>query len=390
MKNTKGFGLMEIIIIIVVTAIISSISTGVIIMNSDSEEMIINNDFYEDNNLKEFIDVYKTIKDKYYNQIDYDKMLKSAEEAMVNYLGDKYTVYLDDDKYKEIKDELTGTIDGIGVILIENTIISVIDNSPAKRNGIKENDQIISINGSDTKNKTSSEIMSMMSKNDKNSINLIIKRSGKEISFDIKTEKLDYPTSFYRIISDNIGYIYIKNFPEDLEKKVKDLLNEIEKHNIKGLIIDVRDNAGGYLNAAEGVSNIFLEKGKVIYCLQTSGSSITYRDTTDESRSYPIVVLVNSQTASAAEILAAALKESYGATLIGTKTYGKGKVQQVKDLSDGSSVKYTTAKWLTPSLKCIDNIGIVPDIITSYQISQSDNYYDSQMAKAVETLKNNF
>ena len=155
-------------------------------------------------------------------------------------------------------------------------------------------------------------------------------------------------------------------------------LKELEKHSITGLIIDVRDNAGGYLSAAEETASLFLEKGKVIYSLESNNSKYTYYDETSQKTNYPIVVLTNGNSASASEILAAALRESYGAIIVGTKTYGKGKVQQVVD-----SFKFTSAKWLTPNGICIDGVGIIPNYIVDYMDAGS---YDAQVQKAIDLL----
>ena len=164
---------------------------------------------------------------------------------------------------------------------------------------------------------------------------------------------------------------------------MSDALKELETKNITSLIVDVRNNAGGYLTSAEEVSSLFLKSGKVIYSLEANGSKMSYADKTEEHRTYPIVVLINGGSASAAEILAAALKDSYGAILVGTKSYGKGKVQQVMSLNNGDSVKYTSAKWLTPSNICIDGTGIMPDYVVEYD---SESGHDYQLEKAKELL----
>ena len=195
---------------------------------------------------------------------------------------------------------------------------------------------------------------------------------------------MEFPITKYEVLSDtSIGYIYIKNFSKNLSSQVDKALSYLEFNNINSLIIDVRDNAGGYLSSAEEVASFFIENGKVIYSLESNNKKYTYKDTTKESRKYKIAVLINGGSASASEILAAALKDSYGAILVGTKSYGKGKVQQVVPLESGGSVKYTSAKWLTPSGKCIDGTGLNPD----YHVVYSEEIpYDSQINKAIELL----
>ena len=168
-------------------------------------------------------------------------------------------------------------------------------------------------------------------------------------------------------------------------------VTKLENNNINGLIIDLRNNGGGYLSAANETASIFLKKGLTIYSLTTNYNTTTIKDETDEYKEYRLVVLVNKQTASAAEILAAALKQSYGATLVGTQTYGKGKVQQISSLKSGETVKYTTAKWLTPSGVCIDGVGLNVDYNLDLVYNYNENneiigYEDTQLNKAIELL----
>jgi len=386
MKKTKGFGLFGIIIIMIITSIVSSIATGVIMLNNSSN--IVDNgalNLTNDKELQEFIEVYETLISKYYDEIDKEGMLNAAEEGMLDFLGDKYTTYLEDSEYSEIIDELSGKYNGIGVTIEGNRIINITSNSPAEKSGLEVNDLIVNVNGVDVTLKNSDEIGKLIKDDNKNDIvSLVVNRNGVELTFDVKKEELTNPTIEYRKLDNtNIGYIFIKNFSENLDKQVKEALINLEKDGINSLIIDLRDNVGGYLSSAETTSSLFLESGKVIYSLETNGNTYTYKDETKEKRNYEIVVLINNNSASAAEILAAALKESYGAILVGTKSYGKGKVQQVVSLNSGDSVKYTSAKWLTPKGECIDGIGINPDYNVSYSPT---TLYDTQIDKAIELL----
>lgn len=381
MKKTKGFGLFEIIIIIVITALVSSITTGVIVLNSSVE---IDNEtaknIIEDEELMDFINVYETVVSKYYDEIDKEGMLKAAEEGMLNFLGDKYTTYLDDTEYSSIISELASTYNGIGITINNNQIVDITKDSPAEKAGLEVNDLILKING-DVVQEMSSEEIGQIIKNSDSQIQLEIIRNGLELVYSVEKTELINVSVNYEVISDSsIGYLRISKFSENLAEQVNLALEDLEKEGIKSLIIDVRDNVGGYLSAAEKTASLFLSYGKVIYSLQTSSNTVVYKDTTKEKREYPIIVLINNGSASAAEILASALKESYGATLVGATTYGKGKVQQII----GDSAKYTFAKWLTPNGTCIDGIGISPDYTVSNYSSTS---VDNQLNKAIELLK---
>lgn len=383
LKKTKGFGLIETIVIIIITSLVSSVATGVIMLNSSStidKENVKN--IADDEELMNFINVYETIKNRYYDEIDTKGMLEAAEEGMLDFLGDKYTTFLEDSEYNNIIDELASTYSGIGISIDDNKrVVSVTSNSPAEKVGIETQDMIIKINDEDVTAKTAEEVKEII-KNSSKKINLTINRNEVELIFDVeKTDLVNVTISSKIVENTQIGYLKIEKFSENLDKQVKSALESLENNGINSLIIDVRDNVGGYLSVAEDTASLFLSQGKIIYSLETSENKTVYKDKTREKRNYEIVVLINNKSASASEILASALKESYGATLVGNKTYGKGKVQQIV----GSSAKYTFAKWLTPNGNCIDGIGITPD----YDISNtSGNFIDYQLNKAIELLNN--
>ncbi len=381
MKQAKGFSLWGVIVIMIITSVVSGITTGVIMLNSNAVNS--KNETLNDEALQEFIGVYQMLLSKYYDNIDKEGMLNAAEEGMLNFLGDKYTTYLDNDEYKGIIDDLSGIYNGIGVTILGNVIQKVTDNSPASKAGLWAGDVIVKINGISVEGMASSQIGSLIKDDKTKEVTLEIERNGENKTFNLEKEDLVNPAIDYNIVEGtNIGYLAIEKFSENLGSQVKEALNYLENNGITSLIIDVRDDSGGYLTAAEDVASFFLEKGKTIYSLQSSSSMMTYSDKTDEKRTYPIIVLINGNSASASEILAAALKESYNATLLGNKSYGKGKVQQIAKLSNGSSVKYTSAKWLTPNGTCIDGIGIMPD----YEVNITDESIDEQLNEAVKIL----
>ena len=394
MRKTNGFNLITVLLIMICTAIITSLATGVIMMNAAPKYNT--NIIKDDSELNDFINVYKTILNKYYDSnIDKSGMLNAAEEAMLNFLGDKYTTHLNDKEYKDIIDELSGTYDGIGIMIDGNTIVNVIDNSPAMKSGLIKNDIITKINDTEINLRFNSDIeesqkklligeqvKTLIKNNTDNNIKIEIKRGESIFNFNVTKENLINPTIVYKKIdTTNIGYIYIKNFSSNLKVQLSKALDELERDNIGSLIIDLRDNVGGYLSSLEDVASMFIENGKIIYSLETSNNKYVYKDKTKEKRDYPIVVIINGNTASASEILAAALKESYNATIVGTKSYGKGKVQQVVPLTNGDSLKYTSAKWLTPNGDCIDGVGITPDYIVD-----ASNITDTQLEKAISLL----
>jgi len=385
MKRVSGFGLGSVILIMIITAIVSGIATGVIMMNNPvTNEIVDNNSFANDAELMEFIDIYKTLLSKYYDEIDKEGMLNAAEKGMLDFLGDKYTTYLKDSEYGDIFEELQEKYYGIGITIEGNKIVSVTSDSPAETAGLLINDVIIKVNNIDVTNASSTAIKNLITK-EKETVMLTIDRNGLELNFNIEIKELTNTTVSYEILENtSIGYIKIGIFSENLENQIKNALVDMEGKGINGLVIDVRDNVGGYLASAENTAKMFLAKGKTIYSLETNSGTYQYKDNTSEQRKYKIAVLINGTSASASEILAAALKESYGAILVGEKTYGKGKVQQMVSLNSGDSLKYTSAKWLTPNGVCIDGIGIAPDYHVSYN---KLSVYDTQIEKAISLIK---
>lgn len=393
-KNYKGFNLAWVIGIVIVTSIISAITTGVIVYNNNKLSYDISyGDLSNDKDLNEFLTVYASILSDYYEDIDKGALLDKAIAGMMDYLGDDYTTYLDDESTSELFDSLSGQYTGIGVSInnSDKTIVEVFDDTPAERAGIKPGDIIVGFNDTDARPLSADEVVSLI-KNTTGEFKLQLQRGDNIVEVTLKNELLITPNiDYYMIDNTKTGYLYMETFSNTLATQVKDALAELESEGMTSLIIDLRNNTGGYLTAATDVASIFLEKGKRIYSLEYQDEVTNYNDKTREHKEYEIVVIINENTASASEILAAALKESYGATIVGATSFGKGKVQQTMQLDDGSMVKYTSAYWLTPSGTCIDNTGIVPDYQVMNQVltDESGNTtgtVDSQLDKAIEVL----
>jgi len=392
-KNYKGFNLPWLLITIVITSIISGLTTGVIVYNHKTETETIYADLTTDDELKQFLQVYNNITTEYYEDVNKKEMLEKAIATMVNYIGDDYTTYMDNQTTESLVTSLSGEYVGIGIAINnENAIIKVYDGTPAEKAGIKEGDVITGINDTDITQMTSTETVSLI-KEQKDYYILKVLREEEELTFKIKNENIIYPNITYNIIEDTtIGYIYISTFSYTLDTQIQKALTELEKEGMTSLIIDVRGNSGGYLESASKVANIFLEKGQKIYSLEYKNDITDFYDDTTSHKDYNVVVLINGSSASASEILAAALKESYGATLVGQTTFGKGKVQQTMNLEDGSMIKYTSAYWLTPSGKCLDETGLEPDYQITNELVTDDEeniveIIDSQLNKAIELLK---
>ena len=392
-NGIQGFKLYEVIIITIITGILCSIATGFIFYKKYETSAIASYENLSNNkNVNEFLQVYASIIKEYYQDVNEEELVDSAINAMFSYLGDNYSEHLSKDETSSLLEQLAGEYPGIGVEIYQDKIIyNVFDDSPAKEAGLQKGDKIIKVNNEDVSEKDNSYVATKI-KNENDKVEITILRNNEEKKVTVKKDKLYIPSVTSKVIEEEnkkIGYIDITTFSNTTSKQVKKALLSLENDNIDSLVIDVRNNAGGYLISAKEIASMFLEKEKIIYSLQEKDKTQTYKDTTSEKRDYPVVVLINEYSASASEILTSALKESYNATLVGKKSYGKGKVQQTLNLEDGSMAKYTTAKWLTPNGKCIDGVGITPDYEIDLDVDENNQtIVDTQLNKAIEILKN--
>jgi len=390
MNGRFNLDILDLLILIVVTAIVSCLLTGLILNKQYKKSgALLDDSLSTDSHLQNFISTYEEIVSNYYEEVDREGMIDAATKGMLSYLEDNYSIFLKDNDAESLSETLDGTYQGLGIVEVSNIVFSVYKDSPAEKAGIKANDEIIRVNGNEVNSKNFNQISVYL--NSKESNEIVVKRGNKELTFNIEFDTVVIPAASSTIIkskdaSRNIGYIKLNTFSRLSFEEFEEELMKLEKDSsISSLIIDLRSNSGGYVTSAANIASLFLEKDKVIYSLESQEDLKVVKDETKESRSYEIVILVNSQTASAAEILTAALHDSYGAKIVGEKTYGKGKVQNVKSY-DNKIVKYTAAKWIRPNGDCVDSVGIEPD----YEVSidyKNGTFYDKQYDKALELLR---
>lgn len=381
-KNVN-FSLLEVIIIILVTGIVVSIAIGLIVYNNYDKISKNKSERYS-SEVKEFVDSYNHIIDSYIDEVDKSKLIDAAISGMYTFLNDEYSIYMNSDATESLNEQLDGTYDGIGIEMTMNKdgviyITQVFKDTPAEEAGLMPNDILVALDGEKLEGKTSSDLANAIKKGTKSTFKLTYKRGDTEKTVTV-SKKHVYIDSVKSKTYDNVGYINITTFSATTKEQVVKVLDSFDK-NIDSVVIDLRDNTGGYLNAAYDVSELFLKKGKVVYQLKNRENKITkYTAKIGEYRGFnKITVIINSSTASASEILALALKESAGAKIVGVKSYGKGTVQETSKLKSGSMVKYTTAYWLSPNGNSINKIGITPDYI------EEEN--ENQLQKALEIAK---
>lgn len=361
------------------------------IFNNGRSYMALSND------LSKFVDTYYAIKDNYYGELDNEKLVDSAIKGMISAVGDEYTSYSDTNDADNFKQTVSGIYEGIGCTVgvnLDNKIVVVdmFKDSPAEKAGLKVGDIIIKIDGEDFVGKSSTDMSNYVKFSKNSKVVLTIIRDEETMELDVERKKIEIPYVSGEVITKDdmkIGYIDISLFSSTIYDQFKRELEELEKENISGLVIDVRGNSGGYLSGVTDILNLFLKKGDVIYQLESGNKKQIKKDTTKEKRDYPVAVLVNGGSASASEILASAIKESYNGFVVGTKTYGKGTVQQTTTLPDGSMVKYTVQKWLTPNGNWVNEVGVEPTDTVELDISYAENPIienDNQLQKALELV----
>ncbi len=388
-KRHYTFNLVEVVIIVMLTIIIVGISSGMLVFHN--YEKLNDSNIVKDTELQEFEQTYNRILKDYVNKVEKKELITSAMEGMFNYLDDPNSSYLDEEQSDELNQKLNGTYDGVGVE-ITNTekgieINRVFNGTPAKKAGLKKGDIITKVNNTDLKDKSSTYVSNYIRYQINNKFTMEVSRDGISKKYFMKKEKIDYPV-IYTENYDNVGYIYLTAFSQTSPKQFKEALKEMDAKKVNKLIIDLRYNTGGYLETAYKISDLFLPKGKIIYQLKTKNKITKYKALNKDSKNYDIVILINGKSASASEILTLALKNNMkNVTVVGEKSYGKGTVQQAKNLKDGAMVKYTTAKWLSPKGESINGTGIVPDYTIIYDEKTSNNEVDNQLQKALDVLK---
>ena len=388
MKGKNKFNIVEAISFMVVTFALGMIVGGIIMYGKGSYKGSVSS------SLDDFIATYNDILENYYQPVDADELLSAGIYGMVNYLGDPYSVYMDEDETREFNLVLDGTYSGIGAEIQyqdeteEIKVINVYPNTPAEKAGIKEEDIIVKVNGAEVKGKNATEVSQIVRGSEGTDVILTIRRDKEEKEVTITRGSVDIPSVTSEIIEKNnkkIGYIYVTIFAENTDAQFKSEVEKLEKENIDSLIIDLRQNSGGHLKTVTNMISMFIKKDEIIYKLKTKDNVEDFKDETEEHRTYPIAVIIDNGSASASEVFTAALKEKYGATVIGETSYGKGKVQKAYNLSNGGMIKYTYQEWLTPEGNYIDQEGIKPNIEVKYSLGDKDKY-DSQVLKAIDEM----
>lgn len=342
------------------------------------------------------------LEEKYIGEINESALIEGAIKGYVEGLNDPYTEYLTKEEMDDFMEETNAEYVGIGVYVSNdkstNTIlvVGVMKNSPALEAGIQAGDIIEKIDGVEYEGSKLNDATKVLKGKEGTTVNVTVIRDSKEVEMTVTRKKISVEHVASKMLDNKIAYIQLDSFDSGVSSAFKEQITSLKNDGAKGIIIDLRSNGGGIVDEATAIAQLFIEKNKPILITKNKSEKedITKSKEDPIIKNIPVAILVNEGTASASEILAGALKEQYGATIIGKTTYGKGVIQTLYNLSDGSGLKITTEEYFTPNHNKINKIGIKPDIeidltkdVNGYYETGEDK--DAQLLKAIETLKNN-
>lgn len=405
MEEQKRFKTYKIIMLVVLVAFVTFLLTSIgmyqyftndgfgksLIAKSDANEELVNT-----------LDQYRRIIDKYYlGDIDEEQLKEGAISGYIDGLGDEYTEYISKEDMADYMADTTGNFVGVGVYMVQDTeanrimVLSPIKGGPAEKAGLQPGDYITAVDGVEYSGEQMTEASNKIKGEEGTTVKLEVLRGEETLNFELTRENIRTNPVEGEVLEGNIGYITFSSFDEGTAEEFKAKFEELQGQGITSLIIDLRNNGGGIVDEALGIANYILDKDSVILYEVDKNNNETEEKTTDDPViNMPIVLLTNENTASSSEILAGALKDHGKATIVGTKTYGKGVIQQLLTLPDGSGLKITSEKYLTPNRTEINKIGIepdeeveLPDTVTN--ILDVDRNEDTQLQKAIEVLNRN-
>lgn len=376
---------------VIITAIISSVLTisGLcILLRLDSKSLL---------NLGRFVGAMNFIESHYVQEVEKDKLIDGAINGMVHSLGDPHSIYLEPKLYSQLKADTSGSFGGIGVYMgfKENGVfvLSVIPDSPGEKVGLMAGDSIIAVNSQPVSEIEPSEVALKIRGEVGSDVELLIRREGEEDkTYTIQREVIKVQTVSSKMIDDRLGYIRISNFSENTGAEFKTAVSNLEKQNMKGFILDLRQNPGGVITSCVEIAKEIVPAGTIVSVVQRDGQKEVFTSDLPQAK-YPIVVLLDHNSASASELLSGALQDTKAALIVGEKSYGKGSVQTVIPMFQNDGLKLTIAKYYTPSGRSIDGTGIEPDVevklekpIMIPREPDTNSAEDLQLQKAKELL----
>ena len=394
-KRKNPFTHSEVIFLVVITAIISIFTTYTIVRVSNTKSELGMSD--DEKALQEFIDTYQNILDSYYEDVDSQELIDHAIAGMLSGLDDPYSIYFDEDRSSTFDATLEGSYNGVGLEVYNDTDMNIVvsrvfEGSSAEEAGIEAGDIIKEVDGKDLTGKATTEFSDYTKEKEDDEFQVVYLHDGEEKTATLKRKVIIIRSVTSEVLEENdkkIGYIQVDIFSATTYNQFEKAVQKLENEQVEGMIIDLRDNTGGHLSVVTDMLSLFLDDSHVIYQIEDKDQTTKYYSTGKETKEYPVVILQNGNSASASELFTAAMKEEYGAKVVGTTSYGKGTVQELNTLQDGTQYKFTTKKWLTPKGNWVHEKGITPDV----EVELDEGYRneptrenDNQFQRAVSTL----
>lgn len=403
MEEKRKYNIYKTIMIIVLTAFITFIITALVgynyITKGDGAKILVR-ETSSNQDLIVQLEKYKSIIDEFYlGEVNEEDLKEGAIKGYIEGLGDPYTEYISKEEMKEYMEDTLGNYVGIGIYMLldeENGKIKVLapmKGSPAETVGIKSGDIIETVDGEEYTKDEMSEVANKIKGKEGTTVKLGIKRGEENLEFEVTRQNIKVNPVEGKILENNIGYVQFASFDETTYEDFKAKYEELKNQGITSLIIDLRNNGGGLVDQATDIADLFVEKDTpLLYEVDKDGNEEIVKAEDDVTINIPTIILTNENTASASEILAGALKDLGKAKIVGTKTYGKGIIQQIIPLNDGSGIKITTEEYQTPNRNKIHEVGIEPDEIvelpeTVTNVLEILEDQDTQLQKAIELLK---
>ena len=342
----------------------------------------------------------KTVIDEYYlGEVDEEQLREYSYKGMIAGLEDPYSVYYTKEEYEDVEESSEGIFSGVGIVLTQDmetkaiTVVKPMKDGPAQKAGIKAGDILTKVEGEEiSSDEDLSSVVSRVKGKEGTKVTLTFSRDGKEKDYTLTRKEIKKPTVEYEMLENKVGYIKITEFDEVTVEQFDDALSQLENDGMKKLVLDLRDNPGGLLDAVVDIADRILPTGMIVYTEDKNGKKTEYEAKSAECVEQPIAVLINGNSASASEILAGAIQDYKAGTLVGTTSYGKGIVQNIFQLGDGSAVKLTIANYYTPKGRNIHKKGIDPDVEVELKESLKDEIEikkseDNQLQEALKVLE---
>ena len=325
----------------------------------------------------------------YFGDVDDETAKDNIYKAYLSSYGDKYTMYYTADEYKALKESTNGKFYGIGAVCQLSgeggvLLVDVYDNGAGYQAGLRSGDRVVNVDGRDITDMELSSAVALIKGDKGTSVTLEVIRGTERLTFSAVRDAVEAKTVSYTLLDNNIGYLSISQFEEVTTKQFKAAVEDLQSQGMKGLVIDIRNNPGGLLDTVVGMLKYMLPDGLIVYTEDKQGNRTEYKGQDNDEFNLPLAVIVNGNSASASEIFAGAIQDYGKGTIIGTQTYGKGIVQTVKPLTDGSAIKFTIAKYFTPKGQDIHGKGVTPDMVVEYD---TDADVDTQLDAAIKNVE---